>query len=514
MAARAKEAKASEQKPRKPRSVRLPRAPKRAFILCRGLIVWVLVFAAAILFTQALRAPASGIFFWFVLLLPPAMLLYLLTARAALKVFMISEKATVEKNAPFEYEFRIINEGPLPYPFTDAYVSLPLENRVRCSRRAVRMALSPFSTYHLKNRITFRYRGTYEIGVDCIYVYDFFGLFGLRVDFGNFTPVYVTPRRLMAGQSEAAALSDVAESNRKSRSSYDNLEVSDVRDYRMGDPLKSVHWKLSSKADDLIVRDYHSGETKTVYVFCDLAARFPDCPPSIALDEEPAARKLARVADSIRTRINGVAERAAARRAARKTGIPSDIPADKHTAVEDTDPHTLAADAFYEDMNEFAADGVVELTAATVIRELEQGNRCMLLWFDRRSARGAYGQMMHAPEDLEQIWRSFATAPLAPADDIVTRLSAMLRETQSARQIFVTASLDPRMVDAFCALPGLGIDAAVGSVEVLLYNPIERYANPIERRRYLDLCAARLAEQGIRFREVRGLQSPDTPYSA
>ena len=126
-----------------------------------------------------------------------------------------------------------------------------------------------------------------------------------------------------------------------------------------------------------------------------------------------------------------------------------------------------------------------------------------------------YFRMINVPDGpLLSIGSSGHPAPLAPADDIVTRLSAMLRETQSARQIFVTASLDPRMVDAFCALPGLGIDAAVGSVEVLLYNPIERYANPIERRRYLDLCAARLAEQGIRFREVRGLQSPDTPYSA
>lgn len=499
-------AKNHKTKTGKQRSRRSPRPPTRAFLLCRGFAVWALIFAAAIIFTQALRAPASGIFFWFIFLLPGAMLLYLLTARAALKVFMLSEKAVVEKNAPFDYEFRIINESPLPYPFADAYISLPLENSVRCARRSVRMALSPLSTYHLQNRVTFRYRGTYEIGVDCIYVYDFFRLFGLRVDIDNLIPVYVTPRRMIAEQSESAALSDVAESNRKSNSSYDKLEVSDVRDYRMGDSLKSVHWKLSSKADDLIVRDYNSGETKTVYIFCDLSARFPDRPPSAIPDEEPFPVRVANLYAKNRARIQRASARSAARREAKRTGIPLPPNDEAKQAAAETDPHALIDDRFYDDMNEFVADGVVELTIATVIRELEQGNHCMLLWFDRRAPGGTYEQMLHSQEDLEQIWRSFSTAPLAAPDDIVTKLSTVLRETQSARQIFVTAHLDTELVNALCLLPGLGADAAVGSAEVLHYNPIERYANLADRRHYLDLCAARLAEQGIRYHEVRELQ--------
>ena len=167
-----------------------PRAkPRRAFIVCRGLGGWGVAAAAALVFTQALRSPASTMIFTFVLTLPVFMALYLLAARAALKIYLVADDTTIEKNLPFNYEIRIINESPLPYPFADAYVSLPQENHVRCTERALRMAISPLSTYRLQNRVTFAYRGTYAIGVSCVYVYDFFRLFGIRVDFDLYETV-------------------------------------------------------------------------------------------------------------------------------------------------------------------------------------------------------------------------------------------------------------------------------------------------------------------------------------
>lgn len=445
-----------------------PGKPRHAFVVCRGLPVWIALLAAALIFTQALRAPASAIFFGFVLALPGCMVLYLLTARAALKVYLEADDMTTAKNAPFQYEFRILNEGPLPYPFAEAYVSLPQDNRVRCAERPLRMALAPLSACPLRNRVTFRYRGTYEIGVSCIYVYDFFHLFGLRVDFDLYDTVYVTPRRLTAADSEAGASSDAAESNRRSRDSYDRLEVSDVREYRLGDTLKSIHWKLSARTDEPVVREYHTGETRTVYIYCDLAARFPMEPPEKPKSAKPAKGRRKKGADA-----------------------PPAPP----------DPFALAADEDYEDMNEFAADGVVELAVAAVLHELEQGSRVVLLWYDDRAKQGAFVETLDGPEDFELIWKVFATAPLCAPTDAVTRLPSILSEIGSAKQIFVTAYLDPDALADFCALPGLADASASGSAELLFYNPKSRYAHPEARRQYLEQCEARLAESGILYRE-------------
>ena len=43
-------------------------------------------------------------------------------------------------------------------------------------------------------------------------------------------------------------------------------EDHDLRSYRPGDPPNSIHWKLSSKTDDLIVREALVPENSTVYV--------------------------------------------------------------------------------------------------------------------------------------------------------------------------------------------------------------------------------------------------------
>ena len=48
-------------------------------------------------------------------------------------------------------------------------------------------------------------------------------------------------------------------------------EVHEHRAYRPGDPLKTVHWKLSAKVDDLIVREPQEALLKTAVVTFDLS---------------------------------------------------------------------------------------------------------------------------------------------------------------------------------------------------------------------------------------------------
>ena len=153
-------------------------------------------------------------------------------------------------------------------------------------------------------------------------------------------------------------------------------------------------------------------------------------------------------------------------------------------------------------MNEFVADGVVELAVAAVLRELRGGNRVVLLWHDDRAAQGAFAETLETMEDFSLIWKTFAAAPLCTAANAVTCLPAMMSEIQAAKQIFVTAYLDSALLTDFCALPGLS--EARGSVELLFYNPQKRYAHPALRRSYLDQCAMQLAEAGVLYTESGG----------
>jgi hypothetical protein len=505
----------------------------------KGLVWYGLLLLFAVLFTQVLRSRVSNMFFWFVLLVLPALFLYALTARAALRVYLYTEYSTVDKMQSCPYEIRIINGGILAYPFVDAVVRVPRHDAVRTTRRRIRMSLQPLAVRSITGEVTFRHRGTYEIGVCCFYVYDFFHLFRIRIDVDDYHGILVLPRkRLLEGQG-AVAVSDTAQTQTKSPFSFDRLELLDVRDYRLGDALRDVHWKLSSKAEELLVKDYSSGASGRTIIYCDLTACYPSIPPvkqkatagekkksrralkkeqskqlEERLEQQEAARR-----EKIRLRSEKYSDQTiaapeedgrsnAGRRVEGISGIrrrrgATELYEDAWTGASEAaglrvDPHELSRPEYYDDMNEYCADGVVELAVSTVLRELRAGNRCMLMWFDARAEMGAFGFELTNEADFDAIFRLFATAPLCPPlDHGVGKLRAMLGDTQGIKQVFVSAALDGASLSALCELPGMAGGAEFGASELVYYNPEDRFAHPSERRTYLEECRVMLGKSGI-----------------
>ncbi len=518
-----------------------PERDEPAFTVTPRFSSYLIILVVSLVFTQALLSKVSNIFFWFMFLLPLVLLVYVLLAKGALSVSMVSDSVTVEKNTPYTYEFRIDNHSPLTLPFVDARVSIPQSNAVRCSERTVRLSLAPMTGYHLKNTVSFRFRGTYDIGVRCFYVYDFFRLFRVRVDVENLTTIYVLPRRLTLDEASAHAVSDDTARTVRSPLVVDKLEVSDIRDYRNGDSLKSIHWKLSSKSENFIVKDYNTGTSNQTVVFCDLTPHFPDEPPKQKSEADgdaseagkkltPAERKAAKkekrekakreadlrrkngrrikensdthaisdealqarldqrnaVADTLDAK-NGVAEAVKIN----ETAVPESV------SVDTVDVHELAKPIHYDDMNEYLADGVVELTIASVLAELRLGREVLLLWFDRRSDSGVFCYSLRGVDEFENIYHLFATAPLCAPERKVTSLCAMVSDIQSAKQTFVLSALDTAMLTDLSGLPGVSDAGSFGSAEVLLYNPEERFRYPRDRANYLEGCREQLAANGL-----------------
>ncbi len=484
---------------------------------------YLILLGVSLIFTQALLSKISNIFFWFMFILPLPSLVYTLIAKASLHVKMISDSATTEKNQPYTYEFEIDNRSVLAFPFIDAKVSIPQSNSVRCTDRSVRLSMAPMSSYHMKNTVRFRFRGTYEIGVRCFYVYDFFRMFRVRVPVANMTTVYVLPRRLGLEDTLAQAVSDSTTRTVRSPLVVDRLEVSDIRDYQNGDSLKSIHWKLSSKSETFIVKDYNTGTSNQTVIFCDMAGHFPDEPPkSMTESEAPTEtpkRKLT-PEEKAAARAESKAKKAAGKKgkkqpaAENKAEDVSDenaarVSADTQDELKSKAPekpaqvydvHRLAKPVHYEDMNEYLADGVVELTVASVLAELRQGHEVTLLWFDHRSDAGLYAFAVRGISEFESIYHLFATAPLCDSNKRVCNLTAMISDIQSTKQLFVTSTMDQSMISELAALPGVSDAGNFGSAEVILYNPEDRFLYPAERASYLEGCRETLLANGLSLR--------------
>jgi len=94
--------------------------------------------------------------------------------------------------------------------------------------------------------------GSYSYRFTWLYTYDLFGLFCLRTNVSKNHEVLVKPTPAMP-----AVMPDMygfkAKNLRKSK--QPSSEIYDIREYQIGDPLRSIHWKMSAKKDALLVKE-------------------------------------------------------------------------------------------------------------------------------------------------------------------------------------------------------------------------------------------------------------------
>lgn len=427
------------------RSKRVHKSPPLAgqALLCVTRRFWLYLGLLALAFvsTQILLSKVSALFFWFVLLLPIPLLVWVLAARLCIRATVEPETATVSKMTPCPYRLCIRNSAPLLFPFLEAYASLPQEDSVRCTTRLLRFSLLPLATYCFEDTVSFPFRGTYELGVETVYAYDLFRLFRVRIPVQAQSRVAVLPRLPLweADPAEEGAIG--AECPRWLRLATDGEEWGENRTYRAGDPLKRIHWKLSSRSEEPIVRESCAGSSMRRVLLCDLS---PRC-------VEPAS----------------------------ELGGEIDLT---------------------EDINEYLADGVVEMALAYVQDQLSQGHELELCWFDGREGGGLRSLSLSGIDALPELIADFGTAPLvSPARS----LEALLRAVETApevRLVYALPLLDPETVTLLERYGAQG--------EVLAYEPEARLNAPDQRRRYLDGCQEQLAAAGLSLTVCRCLTYP------
>lgn len=118
-------------------------------------------------------------------------------------------------------------------------------------------------------RLASAHCGRLAITADCCRIYDPFGIFGVRVQRIAPAQATVQPKGFVQTifVSADANCPDDSESYAPDRAGYDLGEVYQLRDYQPGDSLRQMHWKLSSKLDQLVIREPSLPVSRSVLVF-------------------------------------------------------------------------------------------------------------------------------------------------------------------------------------------------------------------------------------------------------
>ncbi len=207
-----------------------------------------LFLGGALVFFVDYRGWISALFLLLVLILPLFSLLFSLPYLFSLKpVLNAPAELSPEKTAEFEISLIPVRSWCDPL----CSVSFRMTDKTGGDESVTRLSLSP----HSPARLSFPalHFGIYELELTRGRLLDFLGLFRLpfRLSAGQRLTVYPQPQ-----QPAAVPPLELFQALR-----YHPLpgggfsEVHETREYRPGDSLNTIHWKLSAKTDSLIVRE-------------------------------------------------------------------------------------------------------------------------------------------------------------------------------------------------------------------------------------------------------------------
>ncbi|MGN0651032.1 MAG: DUF58 domain-containing protein [Oscillospiraceae bacterium] len=198
-------------------------------------------------------------------------LLALITSAIAL-IFADAEfeepRTVHEKAEPFELCMFVRNRSVFCFAPAELVCILPdRESGVMMGKR-VYAAVPPFGRCKVMVGCMHRFRGSFSAEINHIAVYDPLRIIRLSKKLHRESTLIFLPRRIPYGELDA-----IAESRQNTASAAkfrgDRDEFSHVREYRMGDLIQLIHWKLTAKQDDLMMKQFDESADRRVVILCD-----------------------------------------------------------------------------------------------------------------------------------------------------------------------------------------------------------------------------------------------------
>nr|WP_319487511.1 DUF58 domain-containing protein [uncultured Caproiciproducens sp.] len=245
--------------------------------------------AAAILFFIFFKEYLSFFTLIFVLLLPFISWMFMLPAVRKTTVELQIKNSLADKNEDFSLLIVLKNASALPV--ARAQIRFFCENSLSGEEQNQILVL-PISA-HTEQNVEYRMQsghiGRVTAELTQIRYYDFLGIFTLKLTPNAQAEIFITPKiHLIDGKIDLTAAAGMENSSySKVKPGDDPSEIFDVRAFRSGDRLRSIHWKLSSKLDELMVKEFSLPANSELLLLVELLA--PDMTVLDALIETAAS---------------------------------------------------------------------------------------------------------------------------------------------------------------------------------------------------------------------------------
>ena len=163
----------------------------------------------------------------------------------------------------------IKNRSIIPVSAAEVVCLVPDQNGVRgVSALKKRFSLTPFGTVTISAEPTVYRRGRYDVGASEVWLYDLLHLIKIRKRIKGIYTLAVLPK-LYDREADLRDDESMEADPTVTVDAFSSYDYDDVREYRIGDSMKRIHWKLCAKNDELQVRRNITQNESYVCIVCD-----------------------------------------------------------------------------------------------------------------------------------------------------------------------------------------------------------------------------------------------------
>ena len=176
---------------------------------------------------------------------------------------------TIVKNQSGAIDVRLRNMGLMPFSNVELLVTAD-ENAI-IVEHAQAISLNPLERCRLEIPFCIEFRGFYRLGVSAVQVTDMTGLFKLRRKLMH-KPSYILCLPLVTNMQHFPISANLTQAaSRFDIRDEDYTTISEIRQYRPTDSIKRVHWKLTAKRNEWLVKVFQSNALNRVSIILDSA---------------------------------------------------------------------------------------------------------------------------------------------------------------------------------------------------------------------------------------------------
>lgn len=174
---------------------------------------------------------------------------------------------------------RIIVDNQSRFAAVNLFVDFQMENAFHPNEEWYRVNMPVYGSGTVESvwEMTSIYTGKIDICLQNWYLQDILGLFLFRRDCEEQESLYVLPELTPLSfdySQDNVSMGDGEDAvNRKGD---DSSEILEIREYRAGDRIQRVHWKLTAKNDTLMVKEYGEFASRRIRIFIMLAQEWSE----------------------------------------------------------------------------------------------------------------------------------------------------------------------------------------------------------------------------------------------